>query len=454
MPGPRPRSAISRREFLAVAAAGAAGAVCASCAGAARPVVRAAAAQRVGTLRIAQFSHFVPAYDQWFDAEYTRQWGEGHGVQVVVDHLPYADMPDRAAAEVAARQGHDIFHFIAPPAAFEDEVIDHGEIVKAVEARVGKMSPLLERCTFNPKTEKWFGFPEGLYAQPVHYRGDLWAATGVGPDTWEHVLQAAPALKGSGHPLGLSVSGDADGNVNLETLMHAYGASIQDENGNVTINAPATVEAVKMLVAIFHAGMTDEVLGWDSSAASNNRYLASGRSSMIINTVSALRAMEAQDPALAERVALASAPAGPAGNGMVALQGVYVIWKFARNREAAEQFLTDLALHSRDAVVHSGFFNLPAFPGAVPDLGDLVAADARARPPDKYRILADAATWSVNAGHPGYANAAVQEVWDQGLIPKMFAAAARGQMSPMDAVRTADGQIQAIYDKWRARGKV
>jgi multiple sugar transport system substrate-binding protein len=450
----RPRGELSRREFLTVAAAGAAGAVCASCAGAAQPVVRTAAAQRVGTLRIAQFSHFVPAYDQWFDAEYTRQWGESHGVQVVVDHLPYADMPDRAAAEVVARQGHDIFHFIAPPAAFEDEVIDHGAIVRAVEARVGKMNPLLERCTFNPKTGKWFGFPEGFYAQPVHYRRDLWAATGLEPDTWEHVLEAAPRLKAAGHPLGLSLSGDADGNVNLESLMHAYGASIQDEKGNVTINAPATVEAVKMLVAIFRAGMTDEVLGWDSSSASNNRYLASGRSSMIVNTVSALRAIEAQDPALAERVALAPGPAGPAGNGTVALQGVYVVWKFARNREAAEQFLTDLALHPREAVVHSGFFNLPAFPGAVPDLGDVVAADARAVPPDKYRILADATSWSLNAGHPGYANAAVQDVWDQGLIPKMFAAAARGQMSAADAVRMADGRIQAIFDTWRARGKV
>ena len=33
--------------------------------------------------------------------------------------------------------------------------------------------------------------------------------------------------------------------------MHAYGASIQDEAGNVVINRPATVEAVKFGTAIF-----------------------------------------------------------------------------------------------------------------------------------------------------------------------------------------------------------
>jgi hypothetical protein len=56
-------------------------------------------------------------------------------------------MADRAAADVSAKQGHDIFHFIGPTAAFEDDVIDHQEMVAAVESRVGKMNPLLERCT-------------------------------------------------------------------------------------------------------------------------------------------------------------------------------------------------------------------------------------------------------------------------------------------------------------------
>jgi len=452
--GPAALAALSRRDFLRVAAIGAAGVACGSSCGKPKPAAEAAVLKRVGTLRIAQFNHFVPAYDQWFDAEYTRQWGERNGVQVAVDHLPYSDMPDRAAAEVSAKQGHDLFHFIAAPAAFEDEVIDHQEMVAAVEARVGKMNPLLERSTFNPKTKKRFGFPESFFAQPVHYRTDLWAPTGVKPDTWEHVLQAAPKLKAAGHPLGLSLSADIDGNGGLESLMNAYGASIQDEEGNVTINRPATIEAVKMGVALFRAGMTDEVLGWDSSASSNNRYLASGKSSMIINTVSAVRAVEAQDPALADRIALSPGPAGPAGSGIVCLQGVYVIWKFARNLTAAKQFLIDLALNYRDAVLHSGFYNLPPFPGAVPDLGALVANDARARPPDKYELLADAVSWSTNPGHPGYANAAVQEVWDQYLIPKMFATAARGQMSPEEAVRTAEGRIQQIFEKWRARGKV
>ena len=133
---------------------------------------------------------------------------------------------------------------------------------------------------------------------------------------------------------------------------------------------------------------------------------------------------------------------------------VYVIWKFSRNQEMAKQFLVDLALNYREAFLRSEFYNLPAFPGAVPDLGELVANDARAQPPDKYALLADATRWSTNLGHPGHTNAAVDEVVNQYLIPQMFAAAARGEMTPEEAVRAAEAQIKPIFEKWRERGKI
>ena len=36
------------------------------------------------------------------------------------------------------------------------------------------MAPIVERNIFNPKTGKYFGFPEYWAANPVHYRVDLW----------------------------------------------------------------------------------------------------------------------------------------------------------------------------------------------------------------------------------------------------------------------------------------
>ena len=83
-----------------------------------------------------------------------------------------------------------------------------------------------------------------------------------------------------------------------------------------------------------------------------------------------------------------------------------------------------------------------------------MANDPRAQPPGKYRVLADAAEWSTNLGHPGYSNAATEELVKASLISEMFAAAARGEMAPEEAVRTAEAKIKPIFEKWRQQGKI
>ena len=125
-----------------------------------------------------------------------------------------------------------------------------------------------------------------------------------------------------------------------------------------------------------------------------------------------------------------------------------MIWRFARNQEAAKQFLVDLAVDYRDAFEKSGFYNLPSFPGAVPDLGDLVARDP------KYAVLTDAASWSTNLGHPGYATAAMDEALNQFIVPDMFAAVIRRTLRADEAIQRAEAQLRSIVDRWREQGKV
>src|SRR5258705_4518270 len=83
---------------------------------------RAAAQQK--TLKILQWSHFVPAYDTWFDGTFAKQWGEKHNTNVVVDHINLVDINTRAASEAQAKKGHDLFMFLSPPAAYENQIID------------------------------------------------------------------------------------------------------------------------------------------------------------------------------------------------------------------------------------------------------------------------------------------------------------------------------------------
>ena len=45
--------------------------------------------------------------------------------------------------------------------------------------------------------------------------------------------------------------------------------------------------------------------------------------------------------------------------------GIYVIWKFAKNKEAAKQFLVDMQIDYRQHFLNSKFYNFPAWPNAV-----------------------------------------------------------------------------------------
>ena len=49
---------------------------------------RALAQQK--TLKIVQWSHFVPGYDKWFDNTFTKEWGSKHNTNVIVDHIAIA----------------------------------------------------------------------------------------------------------------------------------------------------------------------------------------------------------------------------------------------------------------------------------------------------------------------------------------------------------------------------
>jgi multiple sugar transport system substrate-binding protein len=245
---------------------------------------------------------------------------------------------------------------------------------------------------------------------------------------------------------------DLESNILLLGLIQAFGGSVQDEEAKVVINSRETVEAVKLGSEIFRSAMSDEVLGWDIT--SNNRYLLSGRGSLIVNSIAAIRALEAQDPALATKVELLPAPKGPAGAASPYIVSMYFIWKFSQNQEAAKQFLVDLASAAREPFLQSGFLQLPAFPGALSEIPELVAIDTKSQPPDKFRLLADAARWTTNVGHPGHLNVAVYEVVQTSIISQMFAAAARGETTPEEAVRAAEAKIRPIYDKWRDLGRI
>jgi len=437
-PGP------TRRELLAGAAA-----IGLAPAFAGRHVL---AASRV--LRIAQWAHFVPAYDEWLDKKFAPEWGERNGVTVEIDHLSVHELRRRADTEVATQQGHDLFAFGDSPASYQAYVAPLTDVVTECERRFGNLLGFAHRSAFNPRTKQYFAVPESWAPSPLHYRGDLWGAAGLRPDTWELVREGARKIREKRNvPAGFGLAIEPDSNVTLRGLLWAFGAAEQDEAGQVAINSPATIEAVKLMSALYKESMIGDVFMWD--AGSNNRAFVWGQASIIQNAISAIRSMEKSNPLLARKALLAPPAAGPAGRLTAAnVMHCYVLWKFSDKADLAKRFLIDLVAAGETGFRASEFYNLPCFPRAVPDLARKLGAAGAGRKPapgqpaDRYGLLAEAAAWSANPGHPGYVTPAVDETFQRGIIPAMFARAARGDQSPEASVRAAETEMRRIYDRW------
>jgi multiple sugar transport system substrate-binding protein len=276
--GGNKQGSVTRRHFLKTtsAIAGAAGLAPALSA----PFVSTALAQ-TKTLKVIQWSHFVPQFDTWFDG-FAKDWGKKNGITVTIDHIPHLEEPARAAAEVAAGAGHDLIMFngFGGPHLFEKHLADLTGLVEELEKKYGKVQPIGRQIAYNEGTKTWSAFPDYYISFPGLYRKDLWDEIGMKPETWEDLRVGGAKLKAKGNPVGIGLGHSVDPNVSYRSILWSYGASECDESGkNVTLNSKQTLEAVKFVRALYKEAMEPEVLSWDD--ASNNRYLASGRASWI-----------------------------------------------------------------------------------------------------------------------------------------------------------------------------
>ncbi len=448
---------LSRRDLLKKAGVGAAAV---GVSGAAAPFsfagpLRFKDRQLSGNLSIIQWVHFVPAYDDWFDNTWIKQWGEKNDVQVSVEHINNTLLDTRAAAEVAAQSGHDLFMNLHPMAAYEDQVINHAPVIQEIQRKVGKYSEVGRRSTYNPKTKKYFAVSDNYVPDPVVWRRDLWSDVGEAPYTWDHVRKAAPKLKSAGHPIFIGQSqNDLDSNMALIAFMMCFGSFIQNANNRPTLNTKATVNAVKFMADI---AKSEDPGIFVANPASNNNYLYAGTGSLILNSISATRTPEDQHLPFSDDLAIWPIPIGPHGRlGLEHVMGCYSIWKFAQNKQNAMQFLVDLCVNYKQATDASKLYNFPSFPGAYPfkQIRKAAAADTH-KPRGKYTVLTTIAEkFTYNIGYPGTTNAAMDEVFSKFLIPAMFAQVSQGKMSAADSVRSTSAQVRDIYTKWRTRGKI
>jgi multiple sugar transport system substrate-binding protein len=177
-----------------------------------------------------------------------------------------------------------------------------------------------------------------------------------------------------------------------------------------------------------------------------------------VNAISIARSAEdSGNTALSDDTWIAPVPRGPVRRlANEHVMGVFFVWRFAQNKEAAKKYIIDQQLAYHDHFVQSKFYNFPAWTNAVKGgfrtIHRLAAADKH-KPLGKYTILTTLAQkYTTNVGYPGFANAAVGDIFNQFLVPEMFAQVAQAKMTPQDAARSMQGKFRSIYATWRAQG--
>jgi multiple sugar transport system substrate-binding protein len=404
---------------------------------------------RQRTLRIAKWAHFVPEFDRWFEAELAHEWGKQHDTRVVVDNVPVEKINALAAAEVAARKGHDLIMFPWPPSVYHQHVIDHAELYEKVASQYGNIDRFGHRSTFDPKSKKYFAFCDSWIPAALNFFQDYWAEVNMplGPVHYYSLRSGGQRIREKLRiPCGLALAPSLESNVTLHTLLHGFNSRIVDADGNVAIYNARTVEALKFVQALHEDAGDSEQLAWGSSA--NVRAMLARKTSCTFNGISLVRSAEKRDPEVAKKIMLQPPLLG--SGGIVAVPHVTncsAVWSFAQNQEGARQFLADLIGHSKTIYEKSRGCNFPIYQKTLPDLGVRLANDPEADPSWKYQALKDALYWTRNLGHPGHATPAAMEVFNTFVIPRMFMSVLKGKLSPGDAARAAEAEVKRAVEK-------
>ena len=362
------RKKLSRRQFVAATALTSAALITA-------PYVRGAHA--AGKLSIGFWDHWVPGANK-ASTDLVNEWAAKEKVEVQIDYIPSQGnkLLLTIQAEAQAKSGHDIIAMSTwLPHAHAENLEPVNEVVEAIIKQSGDVNGTVKYL--GVANGKWLGVPACVGSQikgpcsridlmKKHAGIDVQAMYPAGEapkaDAWttDAFLKAAEACHKGGNPFGIGLGETSDNVDTVGAFFLAFGAEVVDAKGNVVVkndNVRAVLEYYKKLMAF----LPPDAPAWDD--ASNNKWLVSGRGSLIMNPPSAWAVAKRDAPQVAEQCWTHGFPVGPKGRFAPFLPYYWSIWKFAKNKEAAKSLL--LHLSQPDAiekmVTASGGYDLPAF---------------------------------------------------------------------------------------------
>ena len=444
---------LSRRQFGQTAAAASATALTGF------PYIKSASS--AGKLAIGTVDHWIPGNNDVLK-EICEKWGAANGVEVTVDFITVigGKLALTAQAESRAQIGHDILIMGNwATAMFQNTLEPVNDVVEDIIAEHGPLAEYASDAAY--LDGKWLGSPSptGSINWPLLSRLDYFRdyanidlqkffPGNIGRDlalvdTWDYelFLTAAEKLHAGGHSFGAALSGGGnDSNQFLAALFTAYGASIINESGDISVDSDETRSVLEYLSRLTQF-MPDSVYAWDDG--SNNRYMISGVGSTTCNPPSPWAVAKRDSPAVAEQLWHHDNPRGPKGRFRTVTPAFWTIWGFSQNIPAAKDLLRHAATKdvADKMILASQGYDLPTITSHLQN-NDYWA---NAEPPKgvlyNYPVRGDEK--QIIVGYPAPAESAAI-VYAQTLLPTLVARVTQGGESFDDAIDWAANEAEVV----------
>lgn len=269
-------------------------------------------------------------------------FAEAQGIEAEYVVVPPNDLKSKLLAAIEAKNTPDLVvtdDFLAKQFAGMGQLVDVSDIKNDLPFYDAAIN-----MSYVKNGE--YVVPLSFLAPGLYLRKDKWDAAGLDlPVTWEDYKQDAylvndPAndFYALGFPMGASGGGDAEGM--MRAIILSYGGALVDENDNIVVNSPETLEALKYISSIYLEGLAPpSAITWDDMG-NNNAYLA-GTIGVAMNSGSIYSALKDEKPELLKKTIIRPWPVGPAGGFTPSGGNVFVVFKNGENSEAAKLFIRD-----------------------------------------------------------------------------------------------------------------
>jgi multiple sugar transport system substrate-binding protein len=400
--------------------------------------------EKGASLRVLRPSKFVDPDEKIFN-ENSKKFTEQTGVAVRVDYSGWEDLRPQTAVTANTGAGPDIVvGWTDDPHLYSDKLIDLTDIAEYLGKKYGGWYPLAEMYGKKYKTNQWIAIPMGASGGPAVYRESWLKDVGYDhfPKTTDELLDCCRKLQKSGHPAGFT-TGHAVGDANAYCywLVWAFGGSLIDEQGKVTISSKETLEALKYARAIYPTFIPGTNSWLDPS---NNKALLAGEIAATQNGVSlyfsAKFSPEASLKAMAADLNHARMPIGPVGKPTESALAINAMaFKHSKYPNAAKSYLAfmmEAPQYDHWLTDSFGYWGQPlkAYEQSAVWTNDPKIA--------VYKDTMAASRW---LAYPGAINDKSGAVVADYVIVDMVAAASTGSSTPEDAMKEAERRAKRYY---------